>query len=229
MIQQFKSKVVSNKQLTEDVKLITFTCPDDFTFQPGQFASIILEKDGETKLRPYSILNPPTEKGQLEIVFKLVPEGLCTPILFEANEGDEFDLKGPMGRFLLDEKSENKGHWFIANGTGVAPFYSMLKTFLSKYPMKEFGLIFGVRHVKSLFLHENFIALDKEFDNFTYIPTCSRENWEGSMGRVQEHLPDDLSNKCFYICGLKEMVEDTRKLLDDKGVDKSNVHFERYS
>ncbi|MDP7324449.1 MAG: FAD-binding oxidoreductase [Candidatus Woesearchaeota archaeon] len=225
----FKSKVISNELIADSIKLMKLTAPADLTFKPGQFISIVIEENGKTKLRPYSLFNPPSQKDSIDFLYKLIPEGLSTPIMWKSKPGDEFELKGPFGRFLFDEKTENKEHWFIANGTGVAPFHSMLLEFLPKSPEKNFHLIFGVRSKEHLCMHDDLCALIDKYPNFTYTPTLSRENWEGSMGRVQAHLPEDLSNKTFYICGLKEMVNDTKALLESKGVDKKDIHLERYS
>ena len=49
------------------------------------------------------------------------------------------------------------------------------------------------------------------------------------MGRVQLHLPSDLQHKTFYICGLKEMVLETRELLLSKGVSPDKIKVERYT
>lgn len=49
------------------------------------------------------------------------------------------------------------------------------------------------------------------------------------MGRVQEHLPANVENKTFYICGLKELVLETKEVLLKKGAALKNVKSERYT
>ena len=49
------------------------------------------------------------------------------------------------------------------------------------------------------------------------------------MGHAQDHLGKDLQNKTFYICGLKDLVLETKELLLNKGVDSKNIKFERYN
>ena len=67
------------------------------------------------------------------------------------------------------------------------------------------------------------------YPHFVYFPTLSQEDWEGYSGRVQKHLGEDLHNKDFYICGLKDMVLETQQYLLERGVPASCIHFERYS
>ena len=90
-------------------------------------------------------------------------------------------------------------------------------------------MIFSVKEKKDLFLHEEFQQLAKKYANFTYIPTLTREKWKGATGRVQAHLPADVENKTFYICGLKELVLETKEVLLKKGAALKHIKFERYS
>jgi NAD(P)H-flavin reductase len=55
--------------------------------------------------------------------------------------------------------------------------------------------------------------------------------WTGATGRVQRHVMEVLGDRRdmdIYICGLKEMVNDVRALLKEKGVDRKRIIYERY-
>jgi len=229
VIGSYKGRVVKKDYLTDDVIILSLNVPDEFNFQAGQFITIFFEKDGERKPRSYSILSPPSQKGNLDLCIKIVEGGFASDIFSEMNEGDEFDFKGPLGHFVFNEDDNNEKIMFMAGGTGVAPFFSMLKEYLGKLKDKHFELIFGVRTKKDLFLHEDFQKMEKTNENFTYLPTLTREGWEGKTGRVHTHLPEDLKNKTFYICGLKELVLETKEILEKGGVAKGAIKFERYS
>ena len=105
----------------------------------------------------------------------------------------------------------------------------MLMEYVPKHPQKRCTLIFGVRSKEDLFLHQELQELAEKHLHFRYIPTLSRDAWEGSMGRVQAHLPENMQEKTFYICGLKEMVLETQALLISKGVAKEKIRVERYT
>ncbi len=225
MIKTFQAKLQSKENLTKDILKLTFTCPKDFMFEAGQFVIIRINNGEEIKPRSYSILNPPSEKGKIELCIKIVKDGFASKIFKEAEINQEFEFKGPFGHFVLAPETSDE-HWLLATGTGVTPFYGMLKEYLSKYPNKKFKLFFGVKVKKNLFLNEDFQQLAETCENFSYQPVLSRE---GKKEHVQDYLIGDLTNKTFYICGLKEFVLETRDLLLDKGVDKSNIKIERYS
>ena len=215
------------KHLTPDVVLLSFAVPSSLSFQAGQYAIMKIMNGTDFRWKSYSILNPPSEKGKLDLCIKLISGGFASEAFRLMEVGTTLSFRGPLGHLTFDETSDE--HWFIANGTGVVPFYSMIMEYVPKHPQKKCTLIFGVRSKEDLFLHQELQELAAQYPHFTYIPTLSRDAWEGSMGRVQIHLPKDMQDKTFYICGLKEMVLETQELLLSKGVAKEKVRVERYT
>ncbi len=227
-IQTFKGTVIVKKALTDSVFFFQFKIPDTFTFKAGQFASLKMTSDGVTKMKSYSICNPPSQCGVIDLCVKIIDGGFASEIFKKTNVGDEFEMRGPFGHFVFDESDFSDEHWFLGAGTGVVPLYSMLGEYVSRFPQKKFGLLFGVRSKKDLFFDEELRLLAKENNNFTYVPVLSREKWDGKSGHVQDHLPTDLKNKTFYICGLKELVLETKELLVQRGVPFEKIKSERY-
>ena len=228
-ITTFTGTVTKKENLTSEVILLSLKISEDFTFKAGQFVTIRINNGEESKLKSYSILSPPYQKGQLDLCIKIISGGFASEIFEKTAMGNEFELKGPFGHFIFDEESSNTEHVFLGAGTGLVPLYSMIKEHLPKHPNKKFTLIFGTKTQKDLLFHEELQQLENESSNFTYLPTLTREYWDGKSGRVQEHLGDNLKNKTFYICGLKELVLDTKGILVSKGVDLKNIKYERYS
>jgi len=132
-----------------------------------------------------------------------------------------------MGGLRFDES--NKNHFFVCTGTGITPFYSIFKEFVASNPDHQFTLLFGTRLEKDIVLRSEFEQMAAEFDNFTYLITLTREDWSGLRGRVQEHLPESVAETSFYICGLKDMVLDTRQKLLDQDVEPEHIKIERYT
>jgi len=99
-------------------------------------------------------------------------------------------------------------------------------------------LLYGVRYEEGLLYREEFERLAAEYEKFRFLPTVTRPTsaWQGKTGRVQTHIdealalrvPDDALTTDVYICGLKEMVDDVRRELKQRGFDRKQIIFEKY-
>ena len=110
----------------------------------------------------------------------LLDGGVGSTYLFnEMKEGSELTLRGPQGVFVLPEIIDHD-LYFICTGTGIAPFRSMMHHIRNhKIPHKEVYLLFGTRTKNDLLYLDEMRRLESEVESFHYIPTLSREDWEG--------------------------------------------------
>src|SRR5882762_3138358 len=122
-----------------------------FDFEPGQFISIFAEKEGKRISRPYSIASWPENKDYLELCIKIVEGGFMSNYLYHVPPGTKLQSIGPLGRFVIPEPIQYDTV-FVATGTGVAPFISMLGHIWHQHLDEghEFHVIFGVRYVHDL-------------------------------------------------------------------------------
>ncbi|HEY6083256.1 MAG TPA: oxidoreductase, partial [Chitinophagaceae bacterium] len=70
-----------------------------------------------------------------------------------------------------------------------------------------------------------------ELENFHYIPTLSREQWEGRKGYVHpiyEELIADKQPAHFYLCGWKDMIQEAKQRITSLGYDRKLIHQELY-
>jgi glycine betaine catabolism B len=205
-----------------------------FDFQPGQFVTLDLpihEKPNK-RWRSYSIASWPDGSNIFELVIVLDPMGAGTPYLFnEVNIGSELALRGPQGVFTLKEPLE-EDLVLICTGTGIAPFRSMIHHIRNNnIPHKNIYLVFGCRTRTSLLYYDEMINLNNEMDDFYYIPTLSREQWDGKTGYVHavyELLCIDKKPARFFLCGWKGMIDEARTRITGMGYDKKAIHFEIY-
>jgi ferredoxin-NADP reductase len=230
-VEKHNGKIVKIEHLNRQVLLIAVNTDDEFYFLPGQYVMFRISSGKESKGRAYSICNTPSEKGSLEFCINLIKGGFASEFWKKSKKGDELEFRGPFGELKLDEKS--KEHWFLASGTGVAPFKSILKSSLGNPEKKKdrFVLIFSARTRKDLFFVKDFLELEKRHSNFKFSPTLTQEKgkrWTGLRGRIQQNLPEAVENKTFYVCGRKETVEDITDKLLSKGVKKERIRTEKY-
>ncbi len=227
-----KAILIEKNQLSHDVLEFKFKPEGEFNLTSGQFINIKIDDNGEFPcFRAYSV-SCSGNQNDFEICVKIVKEGRGSNWLKSLEVDDKIEFLGPIGKFVFDEESP-KNSFFIATGTGLAPLKCMIENQLAKGYTKDMSLLFGVRHEDNIFYKEVFKELEKTYPNFKFILTLSRpkDDWQGLKGRVTTYLesnPLDTTNTNYYICGLKAMTDESQKILKEKGVPESNIHFEKF-
>lgn len=231
-----KSIITKIEQHTHNTRRFFFSVPDttEFNFTPGQFVTLDLpiHEKLNKRIRSYSIASAPDGTNQFELLIVQAKDGLGTGYLFaEAKEGAEITFRGPLGMFTLPQPID-KDLFLICTGTGLAPFRSMINAIKkNNTPHKNIYLLFGCRHKADLLYYDELRQLEKDLPGFTYIPTLSREQWEGRTGYVHSVYTELCSNKQpahFFLCGWRDMIDEARKRIAEMGYDKKDVHLELY-
>ncbi len=212
-----------------------------FDFLPGQFVTLDLpihEKPNK-RWRSYSIASWPDGTNVFELLIVLLNPGLGSSYLFnEVHVNSELTLRGPQGVFTLPPLIE-KDLYFICTGTGIAPFRSMVHHIGNhNIEHKNLYLIFGTRAKTDLLYLDEMRRLEKEVAGFNFIPTLSREGWEGCCGYVHavyENLirqqisgNEGLPPAQFFLCGWKNMVDEAKDRIIKLGYTRKDVHLELY-
>jgi ferredoxin-NADP reductase len=226
-----KVKVIENLKETPSVNILGFSIGEDFAFKAGQFFNVHLQNNGKIFSKSYSISSIPSHKGFIETIIKRVPNGFASNYLCDLKEGDEVEISGPYGTFVLKEPLIND-IVFVATGTGLAPFMSMLYDLFERKFDKNITLIFGVRTVDDIILRDELQQLSRWYPKFTPVFVLSRDpEWTGEKGHVQDifkKLIDNPFGKDIYICGLSPMISDMKKLCAEMEIPKENIHTELY-
>lgn len=226
-----KARLIQSREIAPLTRHFEFESSEwNAAFVPGQFLSVTATIGEDEITRAYSIVSPP-DGNQFALCANLVQDGHLSPHLFSLPPGGEIDFKGPYGAFILRRPVSDS--IFVATGTGIAPFRSMLLSQLNAHPDRRFTLIFGVRHEQGLLYHDEFTVLAETHPNFDYQPTLTRppDHWKGRTGRVQPYAMDALGERRdtdVYICGLREMVDDVRMKLKEAGLDRKRIIYEKY-
>jgi ferredoxin-NADP reductase len=235
--QTFTACLLRSTALSEFTKHLEFEMKSvtRFGFVAGQWMSFKTTKpEGEEITRAYSIASPPDEGNTFALCLNRVQDGFMSNFLCDMKAGDEIACQGPFGGFTL--RPPMRDTVFIATGTGIAPFRSMLHWLLAdetRHQGKQLSLVFGNRAEKDIYYHDEFLRLAAEHPNFHYLPTLSRgdASWQGLRGYVQEHVPGiarDRTDMHAYICGLDKMVKANRDLLKSLGWNRKSILFEKY-
>lgn len=197
-------------------------------FLPGQYVNIAVP--GSADHRSYSFSTPPGETG-LGFLIKKIPDGLMSTWLARAKPGDSLTLTGPMGSFYLREGIGPL--LFLAGGTGLAPFLSMLEVLARAGSRRDIHLIYGVTRDLDLVLVDRLTALAKRLPNFTFATVVADPASEHPRtGWVTQHMPDEMLAQAdaeVYLCGPPPMVDAVRHYLDENGIRPASFHYEKFT
>ena len=226
-----KARLLNSREIAPTTRHFEFEVPglDELRFKPGQFVSVKQSFDGREITRAYSIASKP-DGNRFALCLNRIENGLVSKFLFELEPGAEIEIGEALGYFTL--RNPERDALFVATGTGVAPFRSMLLQHLPEVS-QQITLLMGCRYPEGLMYRDELDQLAKEYPHFSFVPTVTRpdESWSGKTGRVLEHLDEALADRRdidVYICGLKEMVDHVRAQLKQKGFDRKQIIYEKY-
>ena len=241
MVVKTTAKLISKKELSEKVSHFVFEAKEQFEFKEGQFVNFIVQDRNDKPIRrAYSIASSFNSKNpnEFELCIKLEEEGQLTPKLFNAKEGDEFNIMGPLGLFKLkniehSRDSREANQVFIAAGTGIAPMRSFIQYLLeTRNYTSQVTLLFGARNENEILFKEEFEELQRKYPQFNFIITLSRpsSNWEGLRGYIQDNLSkiNVVDTSQIYICGRNAMVDSVHEVLDSFEIAKENRSHEKF-
>jgi len=198
-------------------------------FLPGQYVNVTVP--GTDRHRSYSFSSAP---GALEASFLIrnLPGGVMSSYLASrANPGDALSLTGPMGAFYL--RPITRPQLWLAGGTGLAPFLSMLEQVAqqgSEYPIT---LYYAATRAADLVELDRVQALADRIGTVTVITIlAAADDDHPRKGFVTDHLTaNDLhGGDCdVYLCGPPPMVDAVRVHFGKLGVEPAQFYFEKFN
>lgn len=210
-----------------------------FGFEPGQYATLgLMGPQGKLVQRPMSISSTADDLSEYEFFIRLVQGGGFTPLLWDRKVGDRINIKGPKGKFLLQE--DGRRALFVASGTGLAPFMSMIETLRGRGQGRDVVLLHGVSYDYDLAWREQLTELEGGGGfPLRYVGTVSRPrecpDWTGCTGRVERIVESQLDehgltadNATIYLCGNPDMVTAVEEIAAARGFAPEQVRKELY-
>lgn len=223
-------RVAELDRLASDVLRVKLRLPPtaSFTFVPGQYIDVI---GINSTRRSYSLASSNFSNNLLELHVRAVPGGVMSNYWFnQAKPNDLLRLNGPLGTFFLrDDASADV--FFLATGTGIAPFKAILES-LTQVPEvkkpKSITVLWGGRKPEDFYIDITTIP-----GQHRYVPIISRssEGWEGAKGYVQDHLlslAPDLSNAAVYACGSDSMINSAKQSLCSAGLPSKRFYSDAF-
>ncbi|MEW6710121.1 MAG: FAD-binding oxidoreductase [Candidatus Riflebacteria bacterium] len=238
-IKEFDTVVEKITDLTHDIKGLRFRLPEGETvkFKAGQFVNLFNQPYDDVKestSRAYSISSAPSDNRAIELVVRLVPNGMVTTYVFNhMKEGQKARLIGPFGEFFL--RDSDREIVCIAGGSGLAPIRSIILDMIDKgISNRKATFFFGAVSQRDLYYVEEFKEIEKKHSWFKFIPALSNDKTghpyqNGLITDVVAGHYQSLAEMEAYLCGSPGMIGACEKVLTSKGMPVNRIFYDKFS
>jgi len=226
--------IVQESPSTKTLRLVSTdrTLPP---FQAGQYIALTVEVDHLRTSRPYSISSPPNQVGHYDVTVKRVEGGLVSNHLLDrVKRGDVLESSGPAGNFYHNPLFHDPRMVFLAGGSGITPFMSMVREVLQCGLDRTVYLFYGSKDLHDIPFHGELSGFSGRFEHIHYIPVIEHppEGYEGHCGVITAELIrriiGDPEDHTFYLCGPKAMYDFCIPELEKMGVSRRKIRKEIY-
>ena len=236
-----------------DVKYADYDIDEKFRGDWDHFDmwSLTCKNDTET-IRAYSMANYPAEGNIITLNVRIatppmdrathkwlpVSPGISSSYIFSLKPGDKVRMSGPYGDFHIQDTDAEM--LYIGGGAGMAPLRAqILHLFRTLHTGRKVSYWYGARSKKEIFYEEDFREIEKQFPNFSFHIALSdpqpEDNWTGYVGFIHQVIydnylkdhdaPEDIE---YYMCGPGPMANAVKKMLEDLGVERSQLFFDDF-
>lgn len=244
-VKPFALRVTEVVPETAEAKSFVFDVPPElrqaFAWRPGQHVTVVVEMDGESLRRPYTVSASPHAGEPLRITVKRQRRGRVSGYLHDHVQGGSvLRVMPPFGGFCLDpEPTSHRTLYLFAAGSGITPLYAMLRSVLAAEPYSTVHLLYGNRNAKSMIFRQQLDALLQTHDehlSVTHVLSSpswwsATEAWRGridadAVRRFIDTFPPYAQDAQYFICGPGSMNVDVRRALMDLDVPPERIHAE---
>ncbi len=205
-------------------------------------------RNDEEIFRAYSMACHPAEEGIVMLNVRIatppprdmsLPPGISSSYIFNLKPGDKVTISGPYGEFFI--KDTKREMIYIGGGAGMAPMRSHIFHLFHTLKTRDRKVSFwyGARSKREMFYDEDFKAIEREYDNFSYHVALSdplpEDNWTGLTGFIHEALyenylknheePEEVE---YYLCGPPMMISAVQNMLDNLGVPQEMIAYDAF-
>lgn len=237
-----------------DIKYSDYIVEDKFRDDWDKFDmwSLTVKNEEET-VRAYSMANYPAEGNIITLNVRIatppmdrnthkwvpgVKPGISSSYIFNLKPGDKVKMSGPYGDFHIQDTDAEM--LYIGGGAGMAPLRAqILHLFRTLKTGRKVSYWYGARSKKEIFYEEDFREIERNFPNFKFHIALSdpqpEDNWTGYTGFIHQVIldnylknheaPEDIE---YYMCGPGPMANAVKVMLENLGVERSQLYFDDF-
>ena len=228
------------RPVAKDAVNLIFKKPENgFSYEPGQFITLIQNVEGKKIRRAYSLCTSPFETDEPAVTVKRVKDGAMSNYINDTFQaGMEVEVMEPMGMFTTtyDETNARKAIFF-GGGSGITPLFSLIKSILLKEKESHVTLVYGNRTEDFIIFKDELNELADTYDNFQlhHILEEDKQGIASYHGRpdaemIKQILSDlGADNETeIYICGPQPMMDVVQEGIQKTGLSDDRVRVESF-
>lgn len=215
---QFTTEVLGVVSENSEFKTLRLKRPKDWSFQPGQYLEIKSTNNPAKKPAILAIASGMND-DYIEITGKPNANPEHANFLLNSLVGDSLTINGPLGtHFPLELITDESKVFVLGGGSGI----TALKSLMESMPDVETKLIYTSKTFKELIYNDE-IEKWKTKGHIISLTKEQKENY--AQGRISDLLkPEEINSKSlFFLCGPKQLVLETAKVLISMGVPKESI------
>lgn len=219
-------KAILAQVVTETPTVSTFKLQANqlWPWAAGQWMYVTITQKLQTLKHHFTISSSPTEPF-LQFTTMFRPESEYKQALFKLKVGDEVDVNGPFGSFVLDP-GDPRPQLFLAGGIGITPFRSILKYVVDKHLQIPIVLLYSVKtRSDGAFAQE---LQDSKTPNIQIIFIETKEEGRLNEEKVRKLVPD-FASRTWWVCGPPAMVVSLVDLASHLGVGPDRLKSEEFT
>ncbi len=208
--------VIVNRVLKETISTVTLRLVAETgylpPFQAGQYINLFTEVNGVRTSRPYSISSPPHQTGNYDITVRQVADGFVSNHLISGVEpGTKLESTSPAGQFYYNPLFHGDDLVFLAGGSGITPFMSMIREVTDRGLNRRMHLIYGCRTEDDIVFEKELKERAMVFSNFnlSFVISEPTVGFDGPRGFITGDLIreriGDIESPMYYVCGPEAM------------------------
>jgi ferredoxin-NADP reductase len=225
------ASVAGSTQETPRVRTLELDAPGWAGHRAGQHVDARLTaEDGYQAQRSYSIASAPG--NGLALTVERLDDGEVSPYLVdEAREGDQLEVRGPIGGYFVWEADDTAPVLLVAGGSGVVPLMSMARHRARSGATAPMRLLYSSRSWEDVIYRDELETLGLEV-----VHTLTREQppgWTGYARRIDRELLAEVAFAAgdgpkVFVCGSTRFVDAAADGLLELGYDPGWIKTERF-
>ncbi|RKP09778.1 hypothetical protein THASP1DRAFT_13815 [Thamnocephalis sphaerospora] len=172
-------------------------------------------QEGDYIIRPYTPISREDEKGHVDFIIKVYPDGKLTQKIFKLKPGDQLEMKGPIPKFPYEANKYKHIGLIAGSYCGITPMLQVARKVLDNAnDHTTLSLLFANVTEEDILARkelEDFVAQHPDRIRVHYTLDNPPKGWNQYVGfvsskMVKETMPEPAEGNIVMVCGPPPML-----------------------